>query len=121
MKIAMPVKTAKADTAISPLFGHAKYFAFVDDEKIEIMKNPFDGGADVARWLADEGVQAVLTHHIGVKPFALLSQHGIACYYVGEGRVSIEEALKAFKKGELLEITDANVDQFARHTHKHAH
>ena len=68
MKIVMPVKTAKQDTAISPLFGHAKYFAFVQNGKIEIKQNPHDGGVAVVEWLLNEGVDVVITQHIGLKP-----------------------------------------------------
>jgi len=117
----MPVKMGKEEVLISPLFGHAKHFAFVDKEGIEIIKNPHDGGAEVAQWLIDEGVQAILTHHIGIKPFTILTQAGIACYYVGEGKVHIEEAVEAFKRGDLLQITDENVHLFTKHAHNSRH
>jgi predicted Fe-Mo cluster-binding NifX family protein len=121
MKIAMPVKTAKADTAISPLFGHAKYFAFVEDGKMEIKKNPYDGGAAVVDWLLGEGVDVVITQHIGLRPFVLLAQNDVRCYYPGEGRVSIEEALKCYWAKQCEEITENNIEKFARHSHKHHH
>ena len=55
MKLAIPVKTNKENPALSPLFGKAKWFAFVDiDGKIEIKKNLCNGGAEVIRWLAQE-------------------------------------------------------------------
>ncbi|WP_419676112.1 hypothetical protein ACN2CX_05120 [Aliarcobacter butzleri] len=37
--IAIPVKTDKEDTAVSTLFGKAKYFALIDNNKINIVKN----------------------------------------------------------------------------------
>ncbi len=117
MTVAMPVKTAKEDTAISPLFGHAKYFAFAKDGKIVIEKNPYDGGTAVVDWLLDKGVDVVVTQHIGLKPYILLAQNGVECYYPGEGRVIVKEALENMDKME--KITESNIEKFARHSHKH--
>ena len=44
MKIAVPVKMNKDNSAIAPLFGKAKWFAIIEDEKIMIEKNPAEGG-----------------------------------------------------------------------------
>ncbi len=121
MKIAMPVKTAKQDAAISPLFGHAKYFAFVQDGEVEIKQNPHDGGTAVVEWLLEEGVDMVITQHIGLRPFVLLARNDVRCYYPGEGRVTIEEALQRCKKGQCEEIKENNIEKFARHSHKHHH
>jgi predicted Fe-Mo cluster-binding NifX family protein len=117
MKIVMPVKMNKEDSAISPLFGHAKYFAFIEDDKISIEKNPFDGGIDVIRWLLEEGVNIVITQHIGLKPFLILKEHNVKCYFPGEGRVTIKEALEKLKSGDIEEINEGNIERFLRHKH----
>ncbi|BCD67278.1 NifB/NifX family molybdenum-iron cluster-binding protein [Nitratiruptor sp. YY09-18] len=110
--VAMPVKTNKEDTAISPLFGHAKYFAFIDENgNVTIEKNPANGGGQVVAWLAQKGVDRVITQHIGRKPYLLLEKAGIACFYPGDGRISIKEALAA----NLEPINQANIDKFVRH------
>ena len=49
--IAIPVKINKENTAVSTLFGKAKYFAFIENNKIEIVKNEQSGGKAVANWL----------------------------------------------------------------------
>lgn len=43
MKIAIPVKMNKENTALAPLFGKAKWFAIVEDGKVTIEQNIADG------------------------------------------------------------------------------
>ena len=47
MKIAIPVKMNKENSAIAPLFGKAKWFAIVEDGKMTIEPNHCDGGQAV--------------------------------------------------------------------------
>ncbi|MRJ02296.1 MAG: dinitrogenase [Epsilonproteobacteria bacterium] len=116
MLVAIPVKTAREETAVSPLFGHARYFAFIDDGgKMEIEENPYDGGMEVVYWLLGRGVNRVITHHIGPRPFEVLRENGLICYSAGEGRVLAREAFEALMRGELEEITPENIDRFGRH------
>ncbi len=115
MKIAIPVKFNKENPPISPLFGHAKWFAFVEDEKVTIEENPYDGGIAVVDWLLHRGVDTIVTQHIGQKPFMLLHKEGVKLYYPGDGRVLLNEAIEALKQGTLEEINEENVAQFARH------
>ena len=119
MKIAIPAKFEKEDSPISPLFGHAKYFAFIQDGEIKIEKNPYDGGVNVVNWLLDKDIDIVITQHIGLKPFVLLVNEGVKCYFAGDGRVLIKEAIEAFNKGNLEEITQENIEKFTRHQHRH--
>ncbi len=120
MKVAMPVKMNKSDSAISPLFGHAKWFAFVEDGEVQILPNPFDGGSAVVEWLLSQGVDVVLTQHIGLRPYVLLADAGVEVYYPGEGRVTIPEALECYQKRRCEPITQANISKFTRHSHKSA-
>ncbi|SMC08827.1 NifB/NifX family molybdenum-iron cluster-binding protein [Nitratiruptor tergarcus] len=115
MKIAVPVKFQRDNPPLSPLFGHAKWFAFIDDGKITIETNPHDGGLAVVEWLLHRGVDAVITQHIGIKPFALLSQNGVAIFYPGEGRILLSDALEGFRKGNLQAIDQNNIEKFVRH------
>ncbi|WP_187647726.1 NifB/NifX family molybdenum-iron cluster-binding protein [Nitrosophilus labii] len=115
MLIALPVKFDKENPPISPLFGHAKYFAFIEDNNIEIKPNPYDGGIKVVEWLLDNGVDTVITQHIGLKPFVILSKEEIKCYYPGEGRVLVKDAVESFKKGNLEQINENNIEKFIRH------
>jgi len=115
MLIAVPVKFNKENPPISPAFGHAKYFAFVDENGVKIEKNPYEGGIKVVDWLLDKGVDIVITQHIGLKPFVILANEGVKLYYPGEGRIEVNDAIDAFKKGNLQEITEDNIEKFAKH------
>ena len=115
--IALPVKTQRSETALSPLFGHAKYFAFVEDGDVTIEKNPYSGGTEVARWLLDKGVKVVILQHIGRKPFEFLNQNGVACCYIGEGRITISDAIRLFDAGRCERIGSHNIDRFKKHAH----
>jgi len=119
MLVAIPVKTDRDDPAISPLFGHAKWFAFVKEGSVKIEKNPFDGGIDVVQWLLHRGVDAIITQHIGLKPFVLLKKEGVKIFYPGGGRITLSEALQALQKGLLQEITESNINDFAKHPGHH--
>lgn len=74
--IAIPVKTNKENTAVSTLFGKAKYFAFIEINKIEILKNEQIGGKAVANWLKSKNVEVLITSHLGEKPFETLLNKG---------------------------------------------
>jgi len=119
MLIAIPVKFNKENPPISPLFGHSKFFAFVKDGDIKIEENPYDGGIQVVKWLLDKEIDVVITQHIGLKPFVLLHNEGVECFFPGEGRILLNEAIENFKKGNLEKITQENIEKFVRHSHKH--
>ncbi|WP_457608164.1 NifB/NifX family molybdenum-iron cluster-binding protein [Nitratifractor sp.] len=120
MLTAIPLKMNKPESAVSPLFGHAKWFAFVDDEgKVTIEANPYDGGMPVIEWLLSKGVGRIVTQHIGAGPFRFLLQQGVEAWYPGEGRILLSEALERIEKGEAERITPENIDRFARHQHRH--
>ncbi len=119
MKLAVPVKFGRVDAPVSPLFGHAKYFAFIDGDEIEVVPNEYDGGMDVVRWLLHRGTGVVIVQHIGKKPFEVLQQKGVEVWYAGEGRIPLTEALQRWREGKLLRIDSSNIDRFARHNHHH--
>ncbi|MBD3789131.1 MAG: hypothetical protein IE885_01975 [Campylobacterales bacterium] len=55
MKIAIPVKTNKENPAVAPLFGKAKWFAFIEEDgKVTIEPNPIPDGQAVIRWFIDK-------------------------------------------------------------------
>jgi len=118
MKIAIPLKMGKESSAISPMFGHAKWFGMVDDDgEIEIMRNTLDGGMPVVQWLLDNGMTHTITSHMGPGPFRIFIERGIEVYHPGDGRVLLTEAIEKFRAGELERITMANMDQIAGHHH----
>ncbi len=118
MLTAIPLKMNKPDSAVSPLFGHAKWFAFVtDDGQVRIEANPYDGGMPVIDWLLAQGVKRIVTPHIGARPFVYLLEQGVKAWYPGEGRITLSEAIQMLRNpDETMErITLENVEQFARH------
>jgi predicted Fe-Mo cluster-binding NifX family protein len=122
MKITIPLKMGKESSAISPLFGHAKWFAFVDENgEIEIEKNPHDGGMAVVSWLLEKGTDTAITSHMGAGPFRTFLEHGVSVFHPGEGRVVLTEAIEKFREGTLEQITAANMDSIAGHHHDHDH
>jgi len=116
---AIPLKMNKSESAISPLFGHAKWFAFVDENgKSTIEANPYDGGMPVIEWLLSKGVDRIVTQHIGARPFMFLLQQGVKAFHPGEGRITLPEAVKKLSSGEMEQITQENIEYFARHQHR---
>jgi len=118
--IAIPLKMNKAESAVSPLFGHAKWFAFIDETgNVQIEANPYDGGMPVIEWMLSKGVDTIVTQHIGAGPFRFLLQQGVRAWYPGEGRITLPEAMKKLADGEMEAITPENIERFARHRHQH--
>jgi predicted Fe-Mo cluster-binding NifX family protein len=102
MKIAIPVKTNKENPAVAPLFGKAKWFAFVEEGKMSIEKNPAQGGQAVVRWLLQNGVDTLIIQQIGNAPYHLIKESGrIKIYHTGEGRITIDEIITKFNNNEL--------------------
>ena len=106
--IAIPVKTNKENTAVSTLFGKAKYFAFIENNKIEIVKNEQSGGKAVANWLKSKNVDTLITSHMGEKPFSTLLQNNINVYFAGDERIEINDVLLKYADGDLPSLTLEN-------------
>ena len=116
--IAIPLKMKKENSAVSPLFGKAKYFAIADKGKIEILENVCHGGNQVAMWLHSLGVKKLLVSHMGANPFETLTKLGIESYFVGEERILLKEALLAYADGDLMSVDKENFDTiFPPHSH----
>ena len=113
MKIAVSTTTGGLDDKVSEVFGRAVSFTIVDVEdgeirNIDIVRNDFavrGGGAGVAvsQFLADKGVNAVITGNVGPNALAVLSSAGIKVYR-GSG-LTVKEAIEKLIRGELEEIT----------------
>ena len=100
--IAIPVKTNKENTAVSTLFGKAKYFALInDDNHIEIVKNELIGGRAVVNWLKSKNVNVLITSHMGENPFTSLSKYDIKVYFAGDERIELKDVMIKYADGEL--------------------
>jgi predicted Fe-Mo cluster-binding NifX family protein len=83
----------------------------------------------LARWFESLGVKTLITSHLGEKPFHALIKAGVKIYFAGSERITVEEALAAFKAGTLLEVNVSNYmellgEEAAGHKHEggcHSH
>ncbi len=133
--IAIPVKTNKENTAVTTLFGKAKWFAIVDGDTITIEKNETESGRAVVDSFVARGIDKVIFAHMGGNPFMLLQKGNIECYHAGEERILLTEALEKLKNGQLTKVDGTNMSQFVEqgnmhnggghgdheHTHDHHH
>jgi len=111
--IAIPVERNALESPISTRFGKSEWFALVDGEgSIMFLANPHGGGAEVLRWLSEQGVEKIITAHIGPKPHAMLREANIRVYDPGTERTTLPQALSGIEEGLLEEITEANLHRY---------
>ena len=121
MKIAIPVKTDRENPAVAPLFGKAKWFAFVEDGKISIEKSHADGGRAVIKWLTQAGVDTIIMQEMGTSPYEVIKAHGgIRLFHSGFERITLDEVLTKFDKRELPELDDDSMAEIIKH-HEGSH
>lgn len=120
MIIAIPVFKAGDVYRVSLHFGRAPLFALIDITErgcriIEIAENPPGSqehrrGHIIAGFLAEKGVNTVVT--LGIGPGALegLRTHGLKVYYLvgAQSEVTLDEALLMLTEGKLKEVTKAH-------------
>lgn len=120
--IVVPVKTDKLDSAVSPLFGKAKWFAVIDGDKTEIVKNEWQNGNGVAEWLRSIGAKKLVVSHMGEKPFEGLTANGVEIYFAGSERITIDQLQAKLNGGELVRLDATNFDKYIEeHTHHDHH
>ncbi len=118
MKLAIPVKMNKEDSAVAPLFGKAKWFAILKDGKIDIVPNNQSGGQAVIEWLSKMNVNTLLIQEMGVSPYTKAKELGLMLYHTGFERILLSEVLEKFKNGELEILDDTNIDKIIKHHEK---
>ncbi len=123
MKIAVSTTEGGLDDRVSDVFGRAVSFTIVDVEdgdikSVEVVRNDFavrGGGAGIAvsQFLADKGVEVVLTGNVGPNALSVLNSAGIKVYRAGG--MKVKEAIEKFLKGELEQILVPSDPKFGRH------
>ena len=116
MKIAVTSQGTDLDAAVDPRFGRARFFLVVDTDsgEAEVVDNATNlnaaqgAGIQAARQVAELGVSAVLTGHVGPKAFATLRAAGVPVHTGAQG--TVREAVAAFKAGTLARAADATVE-----------
>jgi predicted Fe-Mo cluster-binding NifX family protein len=116
MRVAIPVKTDGENPAVSPLFGKAKWFAFIDGGEVAVEKNSFKSGLHVVDMLLEKEIDALIVQHIGKAPYRYIEEAAdIPIFFAGEGRVTLTEAMAQFDAEALTIIDDTNIDHFSNH------
>ena len=122
--LAVAIKTDKVNSAVSPLFGKAKFFAFYDGQDVSIEKNEKQGGVAVVNWLAQRGVDTLIIKEMGSSPYAEVQKRGIKLLYAGDERIEINDAITKYETGLLETLSTEKIQQIIskhekNHTHKH--
>jgi len=115
MKIAIPVKLNRENPPVAPLFGKAKWFAIVDNDRVEIVPNRYEGGLAVINWFLEIGVDVVIVQEIGFSPYEKIKNSSIALYHAGENRILLSEVLEKFDNGKLEIVDDTNIHKLVKH------
>lgn len=110
MRVIVTASGPTLDAAVDPRFGRCPYFVVVETEDMgnRSVENPgarFDSGAGVqaARFVADEGVAAVLTGACGPKATETLRAAGVTIFTGCSG--TLREAVDALTAGRLHPTT----------------
>ncbi len=116
MKLAITAQGDKPTDAVDPRFGRAGYIIVVNTDTGDctahdntVNLNAAQGaGIQTARNMADLGVEAVITGNVGPNAFKTLNAAGIQIYLADQH--SVQDAVELFKKGELKQVSAANVE-----------
>jgi len=114
MKVAVSSTGSSFESAVDPRFGRCSVFLIVDTETMKYQAVPnssigaaHGAGIGAAQSVAQHGVKAVLTGHVGPNAHMALSQAGISVYTGAAG--TVEAAVNQFKSGALREASSPTV------------
>jgi predicted Fe-Mo cluster-binding NifX family protein len=114
MKIAISSSGKNLDSALDPRFGRCAWFVVVDpaDMSYEAFDNQnatqsSGAGIQVAQFLADKNVSAVITGHVGPNAVQTLSAAGIEIFAQQQG--TIREVVERYKNKRLNPTTQSTV------------
>jgi predicted Fe-Mo cluster-binding NifX family protein len=114
MKVAISSTGGSLDSTVDPRFGRCSVFLVVDTETMKYQAVPnssigaaHGAGIGAAQAVAQLGVKAVLTGHVGPNAHMALSQAGISVYTGAVG--TVEAAVNQFKSGTLREASSPTV------------
>lgn len=108
MKLAIASLGEKETDIVSPVAGRAPFYLFFKDKKlVKVQKNPFvygGGGAGfaVAKMLADEKVEVVVTGHLGPNMITALKEKNIKALKARD--MTVKQALKKALANQLEEL-----------------
>jgi len=106
MRVCITSTGPSLDSEMDPRFGRCQYFLFVDPQSLEMeaLENPnigASGGAGIqsAQFVANKGVEAIITGQVGPNAFTTLQAAGMKILVGASGKV--REVLEKYKKGQL--------------------
>lgn len=117
--IAIPVKTDKENPAVTTLFGKAKWFAFINGDKVTIEKNEIMSGRAVVEDFVERGVTKIVFSHMGGNPFMLLQKAKIECFHSGDERILLNDVIEKLKNNQLTKVDGANMADFVEQGNMH--
>jgi len=115
--IAAPLKMEKTDSAITSVFGKAKYFGIYNplNKEVTVIKNPQQGGPAILSVLKDKKVTHILTQHLGQRPLSIAQELNMKVYHCTKERMTLAQASEKLDSDDFTEITMANLSQFSNH------
>jgi predicted Fe-Mo cluster-binding NifX family protein len=112
MKIVISATSNKINQSFNPRFGRADYFILIDSEtrEWEALPNPAAGasggaGPQAVQFIADKGVDVVISGRYGPSAFTALEAAGIKAYLAEDG--TVDEVLGKFMADELESTNSA--------------
>jgi len=121
MRVAVPVLETEVEgrRLINAHFGKSNLFALVDTEtgQVQLFENPGlhverGRGIYIAEKFKELGVEAVLVKEMGPGAFdKIRNRMGIKVYLVPPQVKFLDEAVEAFKKGQLQELLEPNEEE----------
>lgn len=106
MKICVTAAGSGLDARVDPRFGRCQYFTIVDPDTMEFESTEnasiaASGGAGIqsAQFIANQGVEFVLTGNVGPNASTTLQAAGIKVIIGVSG--TVREAIEAYKNGKL--------------------
>ncbi len=106
MRVCITSTGPSLDSEMDPRFGRCQYFLFLDPQSLEMeaLENPnigASGGAGIqsAQFVANKGVEVIITGQVGPNAFSTLQAAGIKILVGASGKV--RDVLEKYKKGQL--------------------
>ncbi|MFK2822720.1 NifB/NifX family molybdenum-iron cluster-binding protein [Arcobacter sp. YIC-80] len=118
--IVFPLKTNKKDSAISPLFGKAKYFAFYDGKSLQIEKNELNSGSKLIDWFISKNVDKIVIKEMGSSPYEKIKKTNIEIFYAGDERITSEELINKINDQSLQKLKEEQIKEIIK-KHKNSH
>ncbi len=118
--IVFPLKTNKKDSAISPLFGKAKYFAFYDGKSLQTEKNELNSGSKLIDWFVSKNVDKIVIKEMGSSPYEKIKKTNIEIFYAGDERITSEKLINKINDQSLQKLKEEQIKEIIK-KHKNSH